>query len=219
MRISRSRLTGSIGSKLGASFGLVVVLLLGLCGLASWGLSQTTSVSRQIDRSVTPRLIAVDDVRASAGDVHFSQTRAVFDGTKADVADFQGDHATFEADLQKLKALATSPSDRAAMGKIDAAVAKSDAIDTRMFGLLAAGHHTQAIAVMNNEADDASDVIVETLSAYQSSLRAAEQHLASSADSTATSTRAKRMTAQRTVVAVESAELARCCSAARSELW
>jgi len=189
MRISLSRLTGSIGSKLGASFGLVVVLLLGLCGLASWGLSQTTSVSRQIDRSVTPRLIAVDDVRASAADTHFSQTRAVFDGTKADVADFQGDHATFESDLKKLDALATSPSDRAAMRKIDAAVAKADAIDTRMFGLLAAGHHAQAIAVMNNEADDASDVIVETLSGYQSSLRAAERHLASSADSTATTVR------------------------------
>ncbi|HEX5250995.1 MAG TPA: methyl-accepting chemotaxis protein [Gaiellales bacterium] len=189
MRTSLSRLTGSIGSKLGASFGLVVVLLLGLCGLASWGLSQTTSVSRQIDRSVTPRLIAVDDVRASAGDTHFSQTRAVFDGTKADVADFQRDHATFESDLKQLNALATSPSDRAAMRKIDAAVAKADAIDTRMFGLLAAGHHAQAIAVMNNEADDASDVIVETLSTYQSSLRAAERHLAVSADSTATTVR------------------------------
>ena len=75
-RISLSRITGSIGAKLGASFGVIVVLLLGLCGLASWGLSQTTSVSRQIDRSVTPRLIAVDEVRASAGDVHFAQTRA-----------------------------------------------------------------------------------------------------------------------------------------------
>ena len=189
MRLSISRLTGSIGSKLGASFGLVVILLLGLCGLASWGLSQTTSVSRQIDRSVTPRLIAVDDVRASAADVHFSQTRAVFDGTKADVSDFQRDHATFEADLKKLDALATRPSDRAAIRKIDAAVARANAIDTNMFGLLAAGHHAQAIAVMNNQADDASDTIVEALSGYQSSLRADERHLADSADSTATTVR------------------------------
>ncbi|HEX3332629.1 MAG TPA: methyl-accepting chemotaxis protein [Gaiellales bacterium] len=188
-RLSSSRLTGSIGSKLGASFGLVVILLLGLCGLASWGLSQTTSVSRQIDRSVTPRLIAVDDVRASAGDVHFSQTRAVFDGAKADVSDFQRDHATFEADLKKLDALATRPSDRAAIRKIDASVATANAIDTKMFGLLAAGHHAQAIAVMNNQADGASDTIVEALSGYQSSLRADEQHLADSADSTATTVR------------------------------
>ena len=32
-RISLSRLTGSIGAKLGASFGVVVILLLGLCGV------------------------------------------------------------------------------------------------------------------------------------------------------------------------------------------
>jgi methyl-accepting chemotaxis protein len=188
-RISLSRLTGSIGAKLGASFGVIVVLLLGLCGLASWGLSQTTSVSRQIDRSVTPRLIAVDEVRASAGDVHFAQTRAVFDGTRATRADFMGDHAIFAADLRKLDGLAASPADHAALRKIHAAVAKANAIDARMFGLLAAGHQARAIAVMNNEADDASDAIVETLSTYQSSLRASERHLAGSADSTATTVR------------------------------
>jgi len=188
-RISLSRITGSIGAKLGASFGVIVVLLLGLCGLASWGLSQTTAVSRQIDRSVTPRLIAVDEVRASAGDVHFAQTRAVFDGTRATRADFMGDHAIFAADLRKLDGLAASPADHAALRKIHAAVAKANAIDARMFGLLAAGHQARAIAVMNNEADDASDAIVETLSTYQSSLRASERHLAGSADSTATTVR------------------------------
>src|SRR5436190_12735955 len=189
MRLPLSRLTGSIGSKLGASFGLVVVLLLGLCGLASWGLSQTTSVSRQIDRSVTPRLIAVDDVRAGAGDTHFSQTRAVFDGTNSARVDFMRDHATFAAELKTLDGLATSGADRAALRKIHAAVARADAIDTKMFGLLAAGHHAQAIAVMNTEADDASAAIVQTLGAYQSSLRASETHLADSADSSATTVR------------------------------
>jgi hypothetical protein len=79
MRVSR--LTGSIGSKLGGSFGLVVVLLLGLCAVANWGLSQTTSATHEIDHTVTPRLIAVDDLAAAAGDMHFSQTRAVLDGT------------------------------------------------------------------------------------------------------------------------------------------
>ncbi len=184
-----SRLTGSIGSKLGASFGLVVVLLLGLCGLASWGLTQTTSVSQQIDRSVTPRLIAVDDVRAAAGDMHFSQTRAVFDGTKSAHDDFLGDHAAFAAALKKLDGLAGDDADHAALRKIHAAVAASDAIDTKMFGLLAAGHHGQAIAVMNSQADGASDAIAEALDIYQSSLRASEQRLAGSADSTATTVR------------------------------
>ncbi len=184
-----SRLTGTIGSKLGASFGLVVVLLLGLCGLASWGLSQTTSASQRIDHSVTPRLIAVDDVRAAAGDMHFSQTRAVFDGTQSARDDFMGDHAAFMADLRKLDALATDDAGRAAMPRIDAAVATADAVDTKMFALLSAGHQAQAVALMNSRADEASDGIVAALGTYQSSLRASERQLASSADSTATTVR------------------------------
>ena len=187
MRVSR--LTGSIGSKLGGSFGLVVVLLLGLCGLASWGLSQTTSVSHDIDRTVTPRLIAVDDLAAAAGDMHFSQTRAVLDGSQEARDDFQADHATFAADLHKLGALSTGAGDRAAMRKIDAAVAAADAVDARMFALLAAGHKAQAVAVMNSQADAASDGIAEALGAYQKTIRASEGHLAASADSTATTVR------------------------------
>ena len=187
MRVSR--LTGSIGSKLGGSFGLVVVLLLGLCALASWGLSQTTSVTHEIDRTVTPRLIAVDDLASAAGDMHFSQTRAVLDGSASARDDFQADHATFTADLRKLDALSTSAADRAAMRKIHAAVTAADTVDTRMFGLLAAGHHARAIAVMNAQADAASDGIAETLGAYQKTIRASESHLAASADSTATTVR------------------------------
>jgi methyl-accepting chemotaxis protein len=184
-----SRFTGSIGSKLGGSFGLVVVLLLGLCGLASWGIAQTTSVSHRIDRTVTRRLIAVDDVRAAAGDMHFSQTRAVLDGTRSARGDFQADHATFAADLRKLGALSAGDADRAAMRKIETAVDKADAVDATMFGLLAAGHKAQAAALMNSRADDASDAIAETLGAYQSAIRASESHLAASADSTATTVR------------------------------
>jgi methyl-accepting chemotaxis protein len=184
-----SRFTGSIGSKLGGSFGLVVVLLLGLCGLASWGLAQTTAVSHRIDRTVTPRLIAVDDVRAAAGDMHFSQTRAVLDGSKSARDDFQADHAAFAADLHKLDALSADDADRAAMRKIHAAVATADGVDTRMFGLLAAGHSARAAALMNSEADDASDAIAEALGAYQTAVRASESHLAASADSTATTVR------------------------------
>ncbi len=184
-----SRLTGSIGSKLGGSFGLVVALLLGLCGVATWGLSQTTSVSHRIDRTVTPQLIAVDDVRAAAGDMHFSQTRAVLDGTKSARADFEADHAAFAADLRKLDAVSTESADRAAMRKIHAAVAAADAIDARMFGLLAAGHRDGAIALMDSRADAASDAIAETLGAYQTATRASESRLAASGDSTATTVR------------------------------
>jgi methyl-accepting chemotaxis protein len=184
-----SRFTGTIGSKLGGSFGLVVVLLLGLCAFASWGLSQTTSVAHRIDRSVTPRLIAVDDVGAAAGDMHFSQTRAVFDGTRSARDDFLADRAIFAADLRKLDALSTTNADRAAVRRIHAAVASADAIDTRMFGLLAAGHKAQALVLMNGPADDAADGIAGALGTYQTAIRTSERHLAASADSTATTVR------------------------------
>jgi methyl-accepting chemotaxis protein len=184
-----SRLTGSIGSKLGGSFGLVVVLLLGLCGLASWGLSQTTSVAHDIDRTVTPRLIAVDDLTAAAADMHFSQTRAVLDGGPGARADFRADHARFAADLRKLDALSTAAADRAAMGRIHAAAGTADAVDARMFALLAAGHQGRAVALMNSRADAASDGIAEALGAYQKTVRASERRLAASADSTATTVR------------------------------
>jgi len=184
-----SRLTGSIGSKLGGSFGLVVVLLLGLCAVANWGLSQTTSVAQEIDRTVTPRLIAVDDLASAAGDMHFSQTRAVLDGSTETRDDFQADHATFAADLRKLDALSTSVADRAAMRKLHAAVGTADAVDAHMFALLAAGHHARAVAVMNAQADAASDGIAEALGAYQKTIRASESRLAASADSTAATVR------------------------------
>jgi methyl-accepting chemotaxis protein len=187
MRVSR--LTGSIGSKLGGSFGLVVVLLLGLCGLSSWGLSQTTSVSHEIDRTVTPRLIAVDDLASAAGDMHFSQTRAVLDGSAETRHDFQADHATFASDLRRLDALSTSTADRTAMRRIHEAVGTADAVDSQMFGLLTAGHHAQAVALMDARADAASDGIAEALGAYQKTIRASESHLATSADSTAATVR------------------------------
>src|SRR6476646_6224080 len=102
-----SRLTGTIGSKLGWSFGIVVLLLLGLSGVAYWGLASMTSLSKTVDHSVTPRLLAVDDVRAAASDMHFSQTRAVLDGTKASHRDYLGDRAAFMDALHRLDTLAT----------------------------------------------------------------------------------------------------------------
>jgi methyl-accepting chemotaxis protein len=182
----RPQLAGTIRSKLGWSFGIVVLLLLGLSGVAYWGLAGMTSVSNSIDHSVTPRLIAVDDLRAAAADMHFSQTRAVLDATSSSRSDYMGDHATFMAALHRLDALAATAADRRALARIHTAVSRADAIDTRMFGLLAAGHRAQAAAMMNDHADAASDGIVAALSTYQASLRALEGHLAAEAGSTST---------------------------------
>ncbi len=184
-----SRLTGTIGSKLGWSFGIVVLLLLGLSGVAYWGLAGMTSLSDSIDHSLTPRLIAVDDVRAAASDMHFSQTRAVLDATRASHSDYLGDRATFMHALHRLDALATTPADRHAMAAVHAAVNHTGAIDTHMFGLLAAGHGAQAAAVMNDRADAASDDLVAALTAYQTTLRTHERQLSARSSSTSTTAR------------------------------
>jgi methyl-accepting chemotaxis protein len=177
-------IAGTIRSKLGLSFGVVVLLLLGLSAVAWWGLSGLTSVSNSVDRSVTPRLIAADDVRSAAADMHFSQTRAVLASTASAQADYAADHTTFMRALHQLDALAGTGSDHAAIARIDAAVAHSNAVGTRMFGLLTAGRHAQALAILNDSADGASDGIVEALTAYQTTLRTRETTLTAQAGST-----------------------------------
>ena len=181
---TRPRLAGTIGSKLGWSFGGVVVLMLGLSGVAWWGLSGLTSVSDSIDRSVTPRLIAADDVRAAAADMHFSQTRAVLDGTAASHDDYNGDRATFMTALHRLDRLAATAADRRALAAIHAAVGRANTVDERMFGLLAAGNSVSAAAVMNADADPANDRITEALTSYQAHLREQESGLTARAAST-----------------------------------
>jgi CHASE3 domain sensor protein len=178
---TRPRLAGTIGSKLGWSFGGVVVLMLGLAGVAWWGLSAMTSVSDSIDRSVTPRLIAVDDVRAAAADMHFSQTRAVLDGTTASHHDYKGDQATFMTALHRLDRLAATAADRRALAAVHAAVSRANTVDGRMFGLLGAGNSVSAAAVMNADADPANDRIAQTLTSYQAHLRGQESRLAARA--------------------------------------
>jgi len=184
---SRPRIAGTIRSKLAWSFGIVVALLLGLAGVAWWGLSGMTSVSSRIDGSVTPRMIAVDDVRAAASDAHFSETRAVLDATASSKKDYLGDHAAFVAAKRRLDALAGTgaSADAAAVARIDAAVAHSDAVAVRMFRLLGAGHTARANTLLD-AADEASDGIVEALTAYQKTLRARETSLAGQASATST---------------------------------
>jgi methyl-accepting chemotaxis protein len=184
----RPAIVRTIRAKLATSFGVVLVLLLGLAAVAWWGLSGMTSVTRTIDGSVTPRMIAVDDVRAAASDAHFSETRAVLAGTAAAKTDYEGDHATFMATKRSLDAVAGRGADAAAVAKIDAAVARSNAVATRMFGLLAAGHAARATALLD-AADTASDGVVEALTAYQKTLRARETTLAGRASSTSAQAR------------------------------
>ena len=186
---TRPNLARTIGSKLGLSFGGVVVLMLALAAVAWWGLAGMTSVTNSIDGSVTPRLIAVDDVRTAAADMHFSQTRAVLDGTTASRQDANGDRANFMQALGHLDRLSASAADRHALAAIHAAVAAASTVDRRMFGLLEAGDSVSAAAVMNAGADPANDRIVAALTVYQRRLREQESRLSAQAASTSSAAR------------------------------
>jgi methyl-accepting chemotaxis protein len=116
--------------------------------------------------------------------MHFSQTRAVLDGTSGSRDDYRADHAAFMQSLHHLDGLASSTSDRRSLAAIHAAVRDASAVDTQMFGLLAAGRAAAARTVLNEKADEASDGIVESLTKYQHSLRGMEAKLAARSSST-----------------------------------
>ncbi len=184
----RPRIARTIRAKLAWSFGTVVVLLIGLACVSWWGLAGMTSVSRSIDGSVTPRMLAVDDVRAAASDAHYSETRAVLDASTGAIKDYRADHATLMALKRRLDALSGTGADAAAVRRIDAAVARSNAVGARMLGLLAAGRPDRARGLLD-AADGANDGVVGALTAYQKTLRTREAGLAGQA--TATSAQAR----------------------------
>src|SRR5690348_13893387 len=93
----------SIKWKLASSFAAVVALLAIVVGVAVWSVTALHSVSSTMNNQLLPRMTAVDDVRSSAADMHFSQTRYALDGTTGARKDYEFDHTTFEHDLSTLR--------------------------------------------------------------------------------------------------------------------
>ena len=114
-------------------------LLAVIGGTSFWAMETLTDTHVKSADVVTPKLLAADALRAAAADQHFSQTQYVF--TKGEThSDFARDHKTFLETLAALRAHTTTPADRAALRKIEAASATFDRIDSRMWvGGISAG--------------------------------------------------------------------------------
>jgi methyl-accepting chemotaxis protein len=154
----------SVRRKLYLSFGCVVALLVSVVGVAFFAMSSLDSAHKRVTNQVLPQVLAADAARSAAGDMHFSQTRYVL--VPADYKDYLGDRAVFVADLAAVRRAATADG-RADVNRIDAAFAKVNALDIKLHADVLAGDTAAAKTVVTGPGNDASDALVEALTAYQ----------------------------------------------------
>ncbi len=175
----------SLGWKLGASFACVLVLFAVSVAAAVWSVSRQDSAASHVDRVVTPTLIAADDVRTAAADMHFSQTLYVLQGTPAARRDFAADRRAFADAVSVLRARATEPADRRAVAAVAARARAFDALDGRIWQLVESDRGADAAALAGGPEDEATDALVTSLSALQHSLRVRESETAAQSSSDA----------------------------------
>jgi methyl-accepting chemotaxis protein len=177
----RGRLT--VARKLYLAFGCIVVLLIGVVGVAFWAMGGLSSAHQRVTGKVLPEIVAADAARSMAGDMHFSQTRYVL--IPSAHQDFESDRSVFVHDLAALKRV-SDPSHRAQVAAIEAAYAHVAAIDGRLWAAVQAGHTAAATAIVSGAGNDASDALVAQLTKYQSMASADEKHATASFNSTKT---------------------------------
>jgi methyl-accepting chemotaxis protein len=175
----------SIKWKLAASFAAVVALLAIVVGVAVWSVTALHSVSTTMNDSIVPRMTAVDDVRSSAADMHFSQTRYALDGTLTARKDYEFDHTTFEHDLSVLKSRVKSASDQQLYAGILAKLAVYEKLDKQLWADVQAKKMNAAKAMVNGAGNDANDALVAAMTDFQTVLRKEAQSQSNNASSTA----------------------------------
>src|SRR5262249_40940532 len=118
---------------------------------------------------IVPILKASDDARAAAADMHFSQTRYVYNpGTRAD---YEGDSAVFKQRLAELKQVVAGTQYEAGYARIRPAVQQLDAIDGRLTAAVKAHDAKKADGIVLGDGNDASDQLVEAFTNLQTSAR------------------------------------------------
>jgi methyl-accepting chemotaxis protein len=178
------RISRSLGWKMGASFGALVVLLGITAGSSIWSVRSLESVQSRTSGSVTPKLLAADALRSAATDQHFSQTQWVFqDG--AGRADFLGDHHVFERALTVLRARTATAADRRALARIQTASSRFDQLDRRMAQAISAGRFAAARAIALGAEDETADALAQATTGYQQESLREQQGLNTSFRSTA----------------------------------
>jgi CHASE3 domain sensor protein len=180
----RNRVAGSLAWKLGAGFGCVVVMIVLIVAVSWWSISRMTDASKHIDDSLTPRLIAVDDVRAAAADMHFSQTAYVLIGPD-ERADYTADRGVLDNAMLLLQNHLATAGDRREYDAIQTAIRRVDRIDTRLWEAVSDGRYADARHLATTEGDKANDDLIQQLNLYQRALQTDEKRLAADSSSTA----------------------------------
>jgi methyl-accepting chemotaxis protein len=160
----------SLAKKLGLSFAFVVLLLLCSAGVTTTQLSSLSSLEKATGQTAVAKATAIDDARAAAADMHFSQTEYALDGG-ASRANFEGDHATFRARLAHLRTMSTTPADEQAFAAIQAAAQHFDTLDAQLLHAVRAGQTDTVKRLVTGPVNDSVDGLVQTLTAYQGAAR------------------------------------------------
>src|SRR3954447_9931398 len=193
MPISRTMslafLRGSVRNKLFAGFGLLIVVLAVVVIVATSAMGTLGSSHNKLSHSVLPRVNAAAAVRAAGSDMHFSQTEYVLDGGKSR-ENYEGDHATFEEALAKLRDVSRGTASEPRYRAIDAAAKAFDAGDAKLLAAVKAGDAPQATDLVRGAQNALADGLVEAATAYQD--HAAKEDKAADAAFASTKTRSER---------------------------
>ena len=180
----RKRVAGSLAWKLGAGFGCVVVMIVLIVAVSWWSIARMTDTSAAIDQSLTPRLIAADDARTAAAAMRSSQTAYVLVGPDGR-AEYVADRGVLDQAMLNLQLRERTPGDRKAYDAVEAALRRTDQVDTRLWADVSAGRTARAEKLLRSQSEQANDELIQQLNLYQRSLQTEEKHLAEQARSTA----------------------------------
>src|SRR5262245_47502571 len=165
----------SVGVKLYAAFGAVVAVLAVVVVTGNVTRGSMANKHHDLAEMIVPILKASDDARAAAADMHFSQTRYVYNPDTR--GDYEGDSAGFRQRLAELKQSVAGTQYEAGYAKIAAAVQRLDAIDGELTAAVKAHDTKKADGIVLGDGNDASDQLVEAFTNLQTSARHQAQQL------------------------------------------
>ncbi len=156
----------TLSKQLYASFGVVLLLLCSMAGVALWGIARMSAATHQIADVAAVKAEDANTVAGLTGYVHESQTRFVLT-RNASYDDHLGDIKTFEAGLNTLARDSVTASDKAHLQRIRNAFATVRHFDAVLHADVAAGHLALATRTVQGGADTASDALGDASTAYQ----------------------------------------------------
>jgi methyl-accepting chemotaxis protein len=171
----------SVGVKVYAAFGAVVAVLAAVVVSGYVTMSSLSAKHHALANQLVPILKAADDARAAAADMHFSQTRYVYNPQTR--SDYEGDSAVFKQRLADLKKAVAGTKYEAGYERIVAAVDKLDTIDGQLTADVQAHRTAKANGIVLGVGNDASDELVAAFTALQGSVRHQSDQLTMSFES------------------------------------